>query len=178
MKITKDIKELWLELNELEEFPKDFKQNEKWRYSTCEKDDFIKLESISNEYPNKHFKSWVESVSKRFEEGYYIQPSNLLENAFNIHLGRNAKWKHSIPRTIGECFQREYEPIFLAEKLFQRIENQHNTIKQLEKETQKLKRIQTELEEDCFPEEVIRCLLEEENPNRRVEPYWWGGWGW
>ncbi|MHA2402891.1 MAG: hypothetical protein ACXADH_07880 [Candidatus Kariarchaeaceae archaeon] len=178
MKITKDIKELWFELNELEEFPKDFNSNEKWRYSTCEKEDFTKLESILTEYPNKHFKSWLEHTKKRFEEGSYIKPSKLLEGAFNIRLGKTAKWRYAIPRKIGECFQRDYEPIYLTEQLFQRIETHHNTLKQLERERKKLNRIQKELEEDCFPEEVIRCLLEEENLNRRIQPYWWGGWGW
>jgi transposase len=177
MKITKDIGELWLELNALEEFPKDFNSNEKWRYSTCEKEDFTKLESILNEYPNKNFKSWIDFTKKKFEEGSYIKPSKLLEGAFSIHLGKNAKWKYAIPRSIDECFKKDYEPIYLAEQLFQRIETHHNTLNQLERERKKLNRIQKEIEEDCFPEEVIRCLLEEEKPNRRIQPYWWGGWG-
>jgi|TARA_B100000073_G_scaffold3519_1_gene2877 hypothetical protein len=176
MKITKDIEDLWLELLELEEFPKDFGSNEKWRFSICEKEDFLKLQSISKEYKNKTFKDYVDFVSKRFEEGHYISPTSLLENAFNLHLGKS-KWRYTIPCRISSAFEKDYEPIYLCEQLLKEHRTFHQILNQLGRAQKELKKIQLELEEGCFPEEIMGCLLEERNPHRGFrarQPYWWG----
>ena len=176
MKITRDIQELWFELYELESFPEDYKTNEKWRFSTCEKEDFLKLQSISQECKHKGFKSYVDSVSRRFEDGHYVNPSSLLEGAFSIPLGKS-KFRYAIPSRINQQFQQDYEEIYLCEQLIETLKHFDQTLRRLAVQKKQLKEIQLELEEGCFPDEIMGCILDKERAhrgNRAREPYWWG----